>query len=140
MRDCRVCEEARGDGAPLAFVDDAVAVFPAALQPLRNQGCVLVVTVEHFETLYELPEELCGALMSRLRDVAQAVQVAADADGTTIRQNNHPPGQEIAHLHFHVAPRFHGDDYWHAIAVPVKKSHRVDQARRIAALLRPQPS
>ena len=101
VRDCRVCEEARGDGAPLAFVDEVVAVFPAAVQPLRNQGSVLVVTVEHFETLYELPDDLCGVVMSRLRDVARAVQSAAGADGTTIRQNNHPPAQEVPHLHFH---------------------------------------
>ena len=101
VRDCRVCEKARGDGAPLAFVDEVVAVFPAAVQPLRNQGSVLVVTVEHFETLYELPDDLCGVVMSRLRDVARAVQSAAGADGTTIRQNNHPPAQEVPHLHFH---------------------------------------
>ena len=132
---CRLCEEARGVGTPLAFVDDVVAVFPAAWQPVRNQGSVLVVTVEHVETLYDLTDDLCGVVMRRLRDVARAVQVAAGADGTTIRQNNHPPGQEIPHLHFHVAPRFHGDGYWAAPAVSVELGVREEQARRLAALL-----
>lgn len=132
---CRLCAETRGVDTPLAFVDDVVAVFPAAWQPARNQGSVLVVTVAHVETLYDLTDALCGVVMRRLRDVARAVQVAAGADGTTIRQNNHSPGQEVPHLHFHVAPRFHGDDYWAARAEPVESSLREEQAHRLAALL-----
>jgi histidine triad (HIT) family protein len=133
--DCVICREASGDGAPLAFADNSVAVFPAALQPEQNRGSVLVATIEHIETLYDVPDELCGALMARLRDVARVVQIAAGADGTTIRQNNRPPGQDVAHVHFHVAPRFLGDGYWAATAVPVSWNDRIDQARRIAVLL-----
>lgn len=73
--------------------------------------------------------------MRRLRDVARAVQVAAGADGTTIRQNNHLPGQEVPHLHFHVAPRLYGDEYWAARAEPVAFGIREEQALRLAALL-----
>ena len=94
-----------------------------------------MVTVEHVETLYDLTDELCGVVMRRLCDVARAVQVAAGADGTTIRQNNHSAGQEIPHLHLHIAPRFHGDEYWAAQPEAVGFSIREEQARRLAALL-----
>ncbi len=70
---CLFCAEARGVGTPLAFVDDVVAVFPAAWQPVLNQGSVLVATVEHVEALYDLTDELWGGVMRRLRDVARAV-------------------------------------------------------------------
>ena len=110
-------------------------MFPAAWQPVQNQGSVLVVTVEHVEALYDMNDELCGVVMRRLRGVARAVQVAAGADGTTIRQNNNPSGQEIPHLHFHVAPRFHGDEYWAAQAERLVFILREEQARCLAALL-----
>jgi histidine triad (HIT) family protein len=135
MDGCMICDELADADTPFVFVDDAVAVFAAALQPVRNHGCVLVVTVAHVDTLYELSDEWCGVVMRRLRDVARAVQIAAGADGTTIRQNNHPPGQDVAHLHFHVAPRFHGDSYWAASGSQVDHGLRVEQARRIAEVL-----
>lgn len=132
---CEICDELAAADTPFVLVDDATAVFAAALQPARNHGCVLLVTVAHVETLYDLSDEMCAVVMRRLRDVARAVQVAAGADGTTIRQNNHPPGQEVAHLHFHVAPRFHGDAYWASSAAPVDHGLRVEQAQRIAEVL-----
>jgi len=130
---CILCREVLGELGPVAFQDDLVVVFPARLQPARNQGCVLLATRTHVPNLYDVPDADLGPLLERVRNTARSVQQAADATGTTIRQNNGPPGQEINHLHFHIAPRFPGDDYWHAEAAAVSEKER----ERQAALLRP---
>lgn len=131
--DCVLCREVLGEVGPLAFQDDLVVVFPARLQPPRNRGSVLLATRAHISTLYELPDQDLGPLLERVRRTSLSVQKAAGATGSAIRQNNGPPGQEINHLHFHIAPRFPGDDYWNAQATAVSEKER----ERQAALLRP---
>ena len=135
MDRCVICDEAEGIGAPLAYQDDVVAVFPARWQPVANPGYCLLVTRLHIPTLYDLPDDLVGPVFGRLRDVAQAVQVASGADGTTIRQNNNPPGQEIDHIHFHVVPRHMGDDYWNAETPEIDPLARQAQADGLRAIL-----
>lgn len=127
-----MCDEARGEGAPLAFSDGTFAVIPARWQPLANAGYALLLTTDHVETIYDVGDDLAGPLMRILRDTATAVEHAARAHGTTIRQNNRPPGQEIPHLHFHVIPRFAGDDYWNAETHEVSWATRLEQASRLA--------
>ncbi len=128
VSECIICPEAEGVGTPLAFQDEFVAVFPARWQPSGNPGYALVVTRSHIKTLCDLGDDVIGPVMKRVRDVARAVELASGADGTTIRQNNNPPGQEIGHVHFHVVPRFIGDDYWNAEAQELDSQSRHQQA------------
>lgn len=136
MSECVICQEAEGIGTPLAFKDEHVAVFPARWQPTGHRCYAFVVTRFHAKTLYDLDNEAVGHLISRVRDVAKAVQRAAGADGTTLMQNNNPPGQEIDHIHFHVVPRFVGDNYWAASEDPeVDKQDRLEQANELRSAL-----
>lgn len=136
MSECVICREAEGIGTPLAFHDDLVAVFPARWQPAGHRCYAFVVTRFHAKTLYDLDDEVIAHVMSRVRDVAKAVQHAAGADGTTLMQNNNPPGQEIDHVHFHVVPRFIGDDYWAASAdAEVDAQDRQEQANELRSAL-----
>lgn len=123
-----MCSEAEGIATPLAFRDEFVAVFPARWQPEGHRGYALVVTRQHISTLYEVDDDVIGPVMRRVRDVARAVETASAASGTTIRQNNNPPGQEIDHVHFHIVPRFVGDDYWAADVAEVDVEDREQQA------------
>lgn len=107
---CVICAEARGVDTPLAFRDEVAAAFPARLRPARNPGAALIVTTAHHPTLDDLPTDLVGPFFERVRRIAMAVQHVSGADGTTLLQNNHPPGQELPHLHVHVIPRFLGDE------------------------------
>lgn len=75
------------------------------------------------------------SVFTSVRDVARAVQWAFGADGTTIRQNNNPPGQEIDHLHFHIVARFVGDDFWNAEAHEVEMETRRRQAEALRSAL-----
>jgi len=95
-----------------------------------------VVTRFHAKTLYDLDDEAIGHAMSRDRDVAKVVERASGSDGTTLMQNNNPPGQEIDHVHFHVVPRFIGDSYWAASEDPeVDAQDRLKQANELRSAL-----
>jgi histidine triad (HIT) family protein len=76
-----------------------------------HPGHVLVVPRPHIATIYELPDDLTASLFQVTARVARAAKATFEADGITIRQHNEAAGgQEVAHLHVHVIPRYVGDD------------------------------
>ena len=129
--DCVLCDEVSHADTPIVFADEHVVIFAARWPVEGHEGAVLVVTRRHIPTLYDIDDELAAVLMLRLRDAARAVQNAFDATGSTIRQNNGPPGQDVEHLHFHVAPRYLGDDYWNARPREARPAERAEWANRI---------
>ena len=130
---CLLCREVDGVDTPLAYRDDIVAVFPALHVPPGNEGAVILATTTHLQTLYDVDDALAATLLGRVRDTVLAVQRTFDATGTTIRQNNGAPGEEVAHLHFHIAPRFAEDNYWHAPARRLPHIERAALADRLRA-------
>ena len=77
--------------------------------------------------------------MTTLWRTAAAVKAAFSADGVTIRQNNEKHGgQDVFHVHFHVIPRFEGDEFdlgaerfpFGAVEVPLDE--RIEQTRKLA--------
>jgi len=78
------------------------------VRPL-NEGHTLVIPKEHYETIFEIPEELIANLHRIVKRVSFAVKKAAKADGISIfQQNGKAASQEIFHLHVHVVPRYEG--------------------------------
>ena len=130
-----MCDEARGIGSVLVADDDRCSAFVAREQRPANRGQVLVVTRDHHADLYDAPPDIVAHLFTVVRQVAWAVQEATGADGTTIHQNNRPPGQEVFHLHVHVFPRFHGDAFSTSIPEPVDLVARQAIADRIVEVL-----
>lgn len=134
---CVFCAIATGELTPdvLAYSGRHTAVFPSLHQRPRNQGHMLVVPAVHVAQIYEVEGALAGALMSTLARVARAVKHAFAADGISVRQANEPHGgQDVMHVHFHVIPRFAGDDFdigdgrfpFGVVEIPIRE--RVKQA------------
>jgi histidine triad (HIT) family protein len=104
--DCPFCRLACGDDTPLSSQDDLVyrdrqviALVSIDWWP-NNPGDVLVVPVEHFENVYDLPPSLGTPLQSVIRNVALAMKDAYGCTGVTVRQNNEPDGsQDVWHHH-----------------------------------------
>jgi histidine triad (HIT) family protein len=117
----------------VAYRDDFVVVFPARHVPVGHEGAVLLATTAHIASLYDVDDTLAATLLCRVRDTAIAVQRTFGATGTTIRQNNGSPGQDVAHVHFHIAPRFTGDDYRHAAVRTLPDDERDALAARLRA-------
>ncbi len=79
----------------------------------KNPGHVIIVPVEHFENLYDLPEETGNAVFAMAKRVALALKEVYQCDGVTVSQNNEPAGDQHAfHYHFHVFPRYTDDELY----------------------------
>lgn len=103
---CVFCKIARNE-APASFVyeDRGVIAFLDA-RPI-NEGHTLLITREHYEDIYEVPDEEVGHLFKIVKKVAYAVKKSEKADGISIVQNNgRAANQVVFHLHVHIIPRY----------------------------------
>jgi histidine triad (HIT) family protein len=76
----------------------------------NNPGHVLVVPVDHHESLYDLPSEAGHAVHGLVREAAIAIRSTYGCDGVSTRQHNEPAGnQDVWHYHVHVFPRYAND-------------------------------
>jgi len=95
------CFKLLKDDSTLAFMD----VYPA------NDGHCLVLTKEHYPTLFEISDDALAAVSRSLRRVARAVNQALSPAGLNLVQANGPGAhQSVEHFHVHVLPRKRGDE------------------------------
>lgn len=79
----------------------------------NNPGSVLVVPVDHYENIFDLPDSLGQPIQRAARSAAIAMKAAYGCDGVSLRQHNEPAGnQRVWHYHLHVHPRWAGDDFY----------------------------
>jgi len=72
-----------------------------------NEGHTLVIPRNHYENIYEIPEEEVAHLFKIVKKVAHAVKKGVSAEGISIAQNNErAAGQIVFHLHVHIIPRY----------------------------------
>ncbi|MFB6213240.1 MAG: HIT family protein [Candidatus Nanohaloarchaea archaeon] len=107
-RDCVFCRIIDGEiPSHTVYEDENVAAFLDA-NPV-SKGHTLVVPKEHVETIHEAED--MDYMWDALVKVANAVRDAFDPGGINIDQNNgEMAGQEVFHMHFHVTPRYTGDE------------------------------
>lgn len=74
-------------------------------------------------------------MLQMVRLTSAAVQRAFATSGTTVTQNNRPPGQSVPHLHFLVVPRRPDDGYPRQSNVPESEDELTGQALELAAAL-----
>ena len=92
---------------------------------------------EHFELLYQLPDDVAARLMIVTRDIAVAIKKAWRPDGVTTRQHNEPAGsQHVWHYHQHVLPRWDNDGLYFTPKRPiVDPAVRARKAAELRAVL-----
>jgi len=103
---CIFCKMVRGEiPTKKIFEDDRTLAF-LDINP-RNPGHTLVIPKGHVETLMDLPDQQDEAYLRAVKRVAKQVKAGVRAQGISIIQNNgQAAGQVVAHLHFHIIPRF----------------------------------
>ena len=107
--DCIFCKIVRGEipAQKVYETDKSVAILD--LYPL-NKGHVLVLSKDHYERVVEIPPDVWQDMALAAREVAKGILKAFDPDGYHLLINNgDAAGQEIAHAHLHVIPRFYDD-------------------------------
>ena len=104
---CPFCEIAAGTAGAHIVFEDAISLAFLDHRPLFPGHCLLI-TKQHFATLYDLPADLIGPLFKNAQMLAQAVQRAMEADGTFVAINT-VVSQSVPHFHVHIVPRKRGD-------------------------------
>lgn len=95
------CIKVAETGSALAFMD----LMPQA------DGHLLVVPKEKAAQIFELSDASTVACMRMTQKLAIAVRAALRPDGVFIGQfNGSAAGQTVPHVHFHVIPRWQGQD------------------------------
>ena len=80
----------------------------------NNFGHTLLVPKMHARNIFDIREETLCALMGPLKKLARAIKDATNADGINITMNNEPAANQIVfQAHFHIIPRFEGDNMKH---------------------------
>ncbi len=102
--DCVFCEIiAKRSPANIVYEDDSVIAF-LTNRPV-NEGHTLVVPKQHYENIYEVPDELLSHLFCVVKRLSLAVKAGCEAEGIRVVQNNGlAAGQVIFHYHVHIIP------------------------------------
>jgi len=92
------------------FEDDHVLAFMDVFPQARGHTLVIPKHSTARNFLEEAPE-IVGPLMLGVQRVARAVRAALNPDGLVVTQfNGAPAGQTVYHLHFHIIPRWTGQE------------------------------
>jgi len=90
------CFKLLEDEATLAIMD----IFPA------NDGHCLVLTKEHYPTLFDITDQAFAAVSRSVSRVARAVNQALSPAGLNLVQaNGRGAHQTVDHFHVHILPR-----------------------------------
>ena len=132
MIDCIFCKITKGEIPADKIYEDENCLAFLDITPI-NPGHTLLIPKQHYENLYDLPDETLAKLAPAIKKIAIAVKRGAGADGINIGMNNEgAAGQAVPHAHFHVIPRFISDGHhlWHG------KSYTEGEAQKTAEKIR----
>ncbi len=93
-----------------------------------NIGHTLLMPKEHFENIFDLPDELLKKLSVNTKRLAQAIKKSLSADGISVNSNNGRVGQLVFHSHTHIIPRFENDGFKHWKG---KRAYNDGEARQV---------
>jgi histidine triad (HIT) family protein len=117
--ECPFCLLIAGGSDEYSSQDDIVyqnEYTTAKISPkwwVNNPGHVIVVPNEHFENIYDVPEDTLAEVYKTVKQVCLAIRSTYECDGISTRQHNEPAGnQDVWHLHVHVFPRYINDNLY----------------------------
>jgi histidine triad (HIT) family protein len=100
----------------LVHEDDSTIAF-LDIQPM-SAGHTLIVTKDHYETLFDLPEDLAAHCLKVARRIAPGIRRAMDAQAINIfSANGRAGGQDVPHFHLHLIPVREGEPF--ALQLPL---------------------
>ncbi len=120
------------------YRDDLVVGFIGSKAIKGNEGHPLIVPVEYYENIYDLPDSVAHRITEVAKRTALALKETRHADGVTLLQNNEPTGDQHAfHYHLQVVPRFEGDNFHEELWKAERSSllDRVEFAQQLSKVL-----
>ncbi len=108
--DCIFCKIVSGEIPSKKVYEDNDIIAFLDINP-ANQGHTLVIPKKHFESIHDIDDDTLKKLVSVVKLIADRIKNNLNADGINIIQNNGQyAGQLVNHIHFHIIPRFKGDN------------------------------
>jgi len=107
---CIFCKIANGEIPSRTLYEDERFRVILDLGPAAK-GHALILPKEHFDNLYELPDDWCSDVMKLTKKMAAQMTEKLHCDGFNLVQNNGTAaGQTVFHFHMHLIPRYKEDD------------------------------
>ena len=102
--DCIFCKIAAGGIPSHGLFKVILDLGPA------TKGHSLIIPKDHYEDLFELPEETAAQAMVLAKRLSARLMEKLHADGLNLVQNNKEiAGQTVKHFHLHMIPRYKDD-------------------------------
>ena len=110
MENCVFCKIANGEEqANRIYEDEKVLAFLDA-RPV-NEGHTLVISRNHYENIFDVPDGEIADLFKIVKKVAIALAKSERAEGIRIVQNNGTAARQVIfHFHVHVIPEYERQD------------------------------
>ena len=108
--DCIFCASAEGEIPSFKVYEDELVLAYLDINPF-SKGHTLVIPKKHSAGLLDTDDETLAVIIARVKKVAAHLKEKLGCDGFNIVQNNgEAAGQTVRHVHFHIVPRWNGDD------------------------------
>ena len=110
MEDCIFCRIIKNEiPCHKIYEDDNVMAILDIKPATKHGGHILVLPREHFNLITDVPDYLLMKIILVIKKLSNAL--LKFSEGVNILQNNkEAAGQSLPHVHFHLIPRFKGDN------------------------------
>jgi histidine triad (HIT) family protein len=99
--------------ADIVYQNKDVTAFVSASWWPNNPGHVIIIPNNHYENLYDIPDDVLANIHIFSKKIAHAMKATYKCEGVSIRQHNEPAGnQDTWHYHLQVFPRYEGDELY----------------------------
>jgi histidine triad (HIT) family protein len=108
---CIFCRIIGGEEMVSIVYEDDRAIAFLDVQP-ASQGHTLVVSKDHYETLFDVPEHLLTHCMAVAKRIAPGLRRAVAAQAINVfSANGRAGGQDVLHFHLHLIPIREGEPF-----------------------------
>ncbi len=130
--ECPFCRILHKEPEQLIARTDGAAAFLGLGRWGRSPVDVLIVPVEHFENIYDLPARCAPAIHMMTRAAALALKAVYGCEGVSTRQHNEPAGyQDVWHYHLHLIARYTGDELYRSRKVSFPDTERLAETKKL---------
>ena len=115
---CIFCRIIGGEEMVSVVYEDDRAIAFLDIQPVSS-GHTLVVSKEHYPTLFDLPDDLLAHCVTVAKRLARGLRRATGAESVNVfSANGKAGGQDVLHFHLHLIPIQDGQPF--ALQLPLE--------------------
>lgn len=109
MKNCIFCGIIGGRVRALTVYEDSIVKAVADINPV-TEGHTLIITKNHYETIFDIPEEEFLGVASATKKLAKIFKSKLHISGVNLLNASGKSAQQsIPHFHIHMIPRHKGD-------------------------------